>query len=105
MLLRADDGRYGDTPFRIDASNSNYVKLDNRITTRLFGEISQKSGDLLFSKTGYLIGIIVNNDYCSVLGDFTASHTLKTGDNPEPKTSVVLGDLQTRWSRLPIKLQ
>ncbi len=105
VLVRADDGRYGDTPLRIEAGNPSYVKLDNRITTRLFGEIAPKRGDLVFSKTGDLIGIMVNNDYCAVLGDFAASHVLKAGDNPEPRTSVVLGDLQTRWSRLPIRLQ
>lgn len=105
VLLRADDGRYGETPFRIDPANSNYVKMDNRITTRLFGEISPKRGDLVFSKTGDLIGIMVNSDYCAVLGDFTAAYTLKTGDNPDPKTSTILGDAQSRWSRLPIRLQ
>jgi len=105
VLVRADDGRYGDTPFRIDASNSSYVKLDNRITTRLFGEIAPKRGDLVFSKTGDLIGVMVNSDYCAVLGDFAAAFTLKTGENPETKTSVILTDVQTRWSRLPIKLQ
>lgn len=105
VLVRADDGRYGDTPFRIDAANAGYVKLDNRITTRLFGEIAPKRGDLVFSKTGELIGLMVNSDYCALLGDFGAAHVLKTGDNPEPKTSQLLSDLQTRWSRLPIKLQ
>ncbi len=105
VLVRADDGRYGDTPFRIDASNASYVKLDNRIVTRLFGEIAPKRGDLVFSKTGDLIGIMVNGDYCAVLGNFTAAYTLKAGDNPEPKTSVILGDVYTRWTRLPMKLQ
>jgi X-X-X-Leu-X-X-Gly heptad repeat protein len=105
VLVRSDDGRYGDTSLRIDASNSNYVKLDNRISTRLFGEIAPKRGDLVFSKTGDIIGIMVNNDYCAVLGDFAAAYTLKTGDNPEPKTSAILSDIQSRWTRLPIKLQ
>ena len=105
VLVRADDGRYGETPFRIDPASTNYVKLDNRITTRLFGEIAPKRGDLVFSKTGDLIGIMVNNDYCAVLGSFAASYVLRAGDNPDPKTSVILSDLQTRWSRLPIKLQ
>ena len=105
VLVRADDGRYGDTPFRIDQSNSDYVKLDNRISTRLFGEIAPKRGDLVFSKTGELIGIMVNSDFCAVLGNFTPAFTLKTGETPEPKTSVILGDVQTRLSRLPIKLQ
>jgi hypothetical protein len=105
VLVRADDGRYGETPFRIDASNSSYVKLDNRIVTRLFGEIAPKRGDLVFSKTGEIIGIMVNSDYCAVLGNFTPAYTLKTGDNPEPKTSVILSDVYTRLQRLPIKLQ
>lgn len=105
VLLRADDGRYGETPFRIDSGNPQYVKLDNRIVTRLFGEIAPKRGDLVFSKTGDLIGIMVNNDYCAVLGNFTPAHTLRAGENPEPKTSVILSDLQTRWQRLPFKLQ
>jgi len=105
VLVRADDGRYGDTPFRLDPTNSSYVKLDNRITTRLFGEIAPKRGDLVFSKTAELIGIMVNNDYCAVLGNFTPAYTLKTGDNPEPKTSTILGEAYTRWTRLPARLQ
>ena len=105
VLVRADNGSYGDTPFRIDASNSSYVKLDNRVVTRLFGEIAPKRGDLVFSKTGDLIGIMVNSDYCAVLGDFASAFTLKTGEKPEPKTSVILSDVQARWSRLPLKLQ
>jgi X-X-X-Leu-X-X-Gly heptad repeat protein len=105
VLLRADDGRYGDTPFRLDPTNSNYVKLDNRVVTRLFGEIAPKRGDLVFSKTGDLIGIMVNNDYCAVLGNFTPVYTLKTGDNPDPKTSVILGEAYTRLLRLPARLQ
>jgi len=105
VLVRADDGRYGDTPFRLDPSNASYVKLDNRIVTRLFGEIAPKRGDLVFSKTGDLIGIMVNSDYCAVLGNFTPAYTLKTGDNPDPKTSAILGEAYTRWMRLPSRLQ
>ena len=105
VLVRADDGRYGETPFRIDMASASYVKLDNRIVTRLFGEISPKRGDLVFSKTGDLIGMMVNNEYCAVLGNFAPAYTLKTGDNPEPKTSTILGEAWTRLQRLPLKLQ
>lgn len=105
VLVRADDGRYGDTPFRIDQSNPNYVKLDNRIATRLFGEIAPKRGDLVFSQTGDLIGIMVNSDYCAVLGNFAAAQELKTGDKPQPATGGILAEIQARWARLPAKLQ
>jgi X-X-X-Leu-X-X-Gly heptad repeat protein len=106
VVVRADDGKYGETPFRIDAANPGYVKLDNRIVTRLFGEFAPKRGDLVFSQTGDLIGLMVNNDYCAVLGDFTAAHTLPAGeDATQPKTSVIFSDLAARYQRLPIKLQ
>lgn len=105
VLVRADDGRYGETPLRIDPDSNSYLKLDNRIVTRLFGEISPKRGDLVFSKSGELIGILVNSDYCAVLGDFTPAYTVKTGDNPQPAMSGVVSDLQSRWARLPQKLQ
>ena len=105
VLVRADDGRYGETPLRIDPSSNSYLKLDNRIVTRLFGEISPRRGDLVFSKSGELIGILVNNDYCAVLGDFTPANTVKMGDNPQPPMSGVITDLQNRWARLPPKLQ
>jgi hypothetical protein len=105
VLVRADDGHYGETPFRIDAANASYVKLDNRISTQLFGEISPKRGDLVFSQSGDIIGIMVNSDYCAVLGNFTPAYTLKTGDTPEPRTGVILSEAYTRWQRLPYKLQ
>ncbi len=105
VLVRADNGHYGETTLRIDPTSSSHVKLDSRIVTRLFGEIAPKRGDLVFSKTGELIGIMVNGEYCAVLGDFGSAFTLKTGDNPSPGTKGLLTDLQARWARLPVKLQ
>ena len=106
VLVRADDGRYGETPFRIDASNPGYVRVDNRILTRLFGEIPPKRGDLMFAQTGELIGIMVNNEYCAVLGDFTVAQTLPVGENVEQEnTATVFRSLQSRWSRLPERLR
>ncbi len=106
VLVRAEDGKYGETPFRIDASNPGYVKVDNRIVTRLFGEFAPRRGDLMFSRQGDLIGLMVNNEYCAVLGDFRPSQTLPVGEGPAlGKTGPIFADLATRWQRLPIKLQ
>ena len=106
LLVRADDGKYGETPFRIDASNPGYVQVDNRIVTRLFGEFSPKSGDLMFSKQGDLIGIMVNNSYCAVLTSFRPSQTLKTGDKTaQPKTGPIFSSLAAQLQSLPAKLQ
>jgi X-X-X-Leu-X-X-Gly heptad repeat protein len=106
LLVRADDGKYGETPFRIDPASPGYVKVDNRIVTRLFGEIAPKRGDLMFSKQGDLIGLMVNNDYCAVLGDFRAAQTLPVGEDVvQPKTSAIFAELGARLQRLPFKLQ
>lgn len=106
VLVRADDGRYGETQVRIDANNRNYLRLDNRIVTRIFGEISPKRGDLVFAKTGEIIGIMVNNEYCAVLGNFAASHTFQLGENvTQPGTEAVFRDLSARLRRLDARLQ
>ena len=106
LLVRADDGKYGETPFRIDAANPGYVQVDNRIVTRLFGEFAPRSGDLMFSKQGDLIGIMVNNGYCAVLTSFSASQTFKTGaDVAQSKTGAAFADLARRLQLLPMKLQ
>ncbi|MFI5335943.1 MAG: hypothetical protein ACHQ5A_04120 [Opitutales bacterium] len=106
VLVRADDGKYGETPFRIDPANPGYVKVDNRIVTRLFGEIAPRRGDLMFSKQGDLIGLLVNGDYCAVLGDFQPSQTLTVGEGAAlGKTGPIFADLAARWQRLPYKLQ
>ncbi len=106
LLVRADDGKYGETPFRIDTANPGYVQVDNRIVTRLFGEFAPKSGDLMFSKQGDLIGIMVNNGYCAVLSNFRASESFKSGDDvTQPKTGSSFKQLSIRLQSLPIKLQ
>ena len=106
VLVRPDDGKYGETPFRIDQSNPGYVRVDNRIVTRLFGEFAPRRGDLMFSRQGDLIGLMVNNDYCAVLGDFRASQTLPVAEGAAlGKTGSIFADLSARWQRLPFKLQ
>lgn len=106
VLVRAEDGRYGETVVRIDAANRGYLKVDNRISTRLFGEIAPRRGDLVFAKTGELIGLMVNSDYCAVLGNFAASHSFQLGDDvTQPGTEAVFRALSARYYRLDAKLR
>jgi len=55
VLVRADDGHYGENVAAHRPHEQFLRELDNRIVTRLFGEIAPKRGDLVFSKTGDLI--------------------------------------------------
>ncbi|MBA3849568.1 MAG: hypothetical protein C0502_06175 [Opitutus sp.] len=106
VLVRAEDGRYGETQVRIDAAHRGYLRVDNRISTRLFGEIAPKRGDLVFAKTGEIIGIMVNSDYCAVLGNFSAAASFQLGENiAQTGTEAVFRSLSARLTRLGPKLQ
>ncbi|MEO6568239.1 MAG: hypothetical protein ABIO94_05705, partial [Opitutaceae bacterium] len=73
VLVNGGGKGYGEVSFKLDASMPNYVRVDNRIFKRLFGDFAPSRGDLVFSKTGELLGIMVNNDFCAVIRNFTPS--------------------------------
>jgi hypothetical protein len=97
---------YGEVPFKVDPQTPQYVRMDNRIIKHLIGDFTPTAGDLVFSKTGDLIGIMVNSDYCAVIGDFLHHRTIKTGeDTLDQHTSSIFADRNARLLRLPSRLQ
>jgi hypothetical protein len=60
----------------------------------------------VFSKSGELLGMMVNSDYCVLLKDFTPMATIPAGDDtPSPHTSALLDSLSARVQGMPIELQ
>jgi len=105
-LLIANGGTgYGEVPFKLDPADPRYVRMDNRLVRRLFGDFSPSRGDLVLSKTGELLGIMVNSEYCAIVTNFLPAQTLRTGDAGNQRTSVVFTDLAGRLARLPLRLQ
>ncbi len=106
VLVNGGGKGYGEVGFKLDASQPGFVRVDNRIFKRIFGDFSPSRGDLVFSKTGELLGIMVNSDYCALLGNFTPAKTMKTGDDVKTQvTSQILDDLSARYRALPLPLQ
>ncbi len=106
VLVSGNGKGYGEVGFKLDASQPGYVRVDNRFFKRLFGDFAPSRGDLVLSKTGELLGIMVNSDYCAVVNNFVVSRTLPAGDNLGPRhTSTVLNELYARVFSLPLKLQ
>jgi hypothetical protein len=106
VLISNGGAGYGEVNFRLDPTLPRYVQMDNRLMKRLFGTFSPSRGDLVLSKTGELLGIMVNGDYCVILNDFSALKTLRTGDNvKEQHTGAMFQDLSNRLRALPLKLQ
>ena len=106
VLISGGGKGYGEVGFKLDATESNFVRVDNRIFKRLFGDFAPSRGDLVFSKTGELLGIMVNSDYCALLKDFTPTKTIRTGDDIVAQhTGSLLDGLSARVLALPLKLQ
>lgn len=106
VLINASGFGYGEVSFKLDAAQQGYVRVDNRLMKRLFGDFAPSKGDLVFSKTGELLGIMVNNDYCAVVNNFLPSRSLKTGDDiMAQETGTILDAMVSRYRSLPLRLQ
>jgi X-X-X-Leu-X-X-Gly heptad repeat protein len=106
VLIDADGRGYGEVGFKLDPTEPGFVRVDNRFFKRLSGDFAPKRGDLVFAKTGELLGIMVNNDYCAVLKNFASSKTIRTGpDIRDQSTGALFDDLIARVRSMPSKLQ
>ena len=106
VLISGGGQGYGEVGFKLDAEHRGYVRVDNRLFKRLFGDFAPSRGDLVFSKSGELLGIMVNSDYCLLLGDFTPMVTIASGEEkPAEKTGGLLDSLSERVRQMPIELQ
>lgn len=106
VLISGGGAGYGEVAFKLDATQPGYVQVDNRLMKRLFGDFSPTRGDLVFSKTGELLGIMVNNDYCALVTNFLPSYSLPTGDDLKDRpTGPILDSIIARYRLLPLKLQ
>jgi len=106
VLISSGGAGYGQVPFKLDPTNPSYVRMDNRLVRRLFGDFSPSSGDLVLSQTGELLGIMVNSDYCALVNNFLPAQTIRTGDDLTLRpTSVPLNELIRRRQQLPLRMQ
>ena len=106
VLIDGGGRGYGEVGFKLDPSEPGFVRVDNRLFKRLFGDFAPKRGDLVFAKTGELLGIMVNDDYCAVLKNFSPMKTIRTGtDIKSQGTGALFDSLIARVRVMPIKLQ
>lgn len=106
VLIDGDGRGYGEVGFKLDPAEPGFVRVDNRLFKRLFGDFAPKRGDLVFAKTGELLGLMVNSDYCALLKSFAAAQTIRTGpDIRDQATGALFDSLGARARALPVKLQ
>jgi len=106
VLISGRGKGYGAVGIKLDPDHPGYVQVDNRFFKRLFGDFAPSRGDLVFSQTGELLGIMVNSDYCALVKDFTPLETIQTGaDVASQQTAPLLDGLGARVRSLPLDLQ
>jgi hypothetical protein len=106
VVVGAQGDYYGQSSFQIELNTPQYVKLDRNLLKGLFGKFNPSRGDLVFSRTGELLGIMANSTYCLVLHDFTAMATFQFGPDVRAQhTGNTLSRLYSYVFNLPIRLQ
>ncbi len=106
ILVGAKESYYGECRFQIEVGTTGYVRLDSNFIRSLFGQFNPSRGDLVFSKTGELLGIMANNNYCMMIQKMDASATFKFGqDIRAQKPGDTLSRLYAFVAGLPSKLQ
>jgi len=106
VVIGAQADNYGESSFQIEPNMPYYVKLDHKLFNPLFGKFNPSRGDLVFSRTGDLLGIMANSTYCLMLRSFTQAATFSFGtDLRGQHTGDTLSQLYGAIFRLPLKLQ
>jgi hypothetical protein len=106
VLIDGKGRGYGEVGFKLDPTHPGYVRVENRFFKRIFGDFAPKRGDLVFSKTGEFLGVMVNNDYCAVVRDFSPLQEIRPGDEIRAQgIGARLDSVVARVQSLPLDLQ
>ena len=102
VLISSGGQGYGELPFKLDPANPGYVKVDNRLVRRLFGDFSPSRGDIVLSKTGELLGLMVSSDTCALVTNFLPQRGLPLADDLKATpTGPILELVAKRYQLLP----
>lgn len=102
ILIDEKGEYYGEVEFKLTANTPGYVRMQSKVFSRIFGDFSPSKGDLVFSKTGELLGLMVDGRYCVLIDNLVVDETLRLGmrfENDEFKK--VIASLRNRYDQLP----
>lgn len=102
VLVNARGSYYGEVEFKLDARTPGYVKMSSKIVSRMFGEFSPSKGDLVLSKTGELLGVMVDRNYCALVSELLVSDSVPIGASfSRNRLERAVDTLKDRYSDLP----
>lgn len=106
VVVGKSEDYYGEVDFQLDAENPVYLKMKRRTIGGLFSGSLPKRGDLVFTRQGELLGLMVNDDYCVLLRPPAVTRKVRLGPEiANQQTGTLIEELATRLHGLPSKLQ
>ncbi|MBL9128303.1 MAG: hypothetical protein JNL97_11675 [Verrucomicrobiales bacterium] len=106
VVIGGEESYYGESAFRLSPDAAGYVHMERSTFRRLLGDFAPRRGDLAFTKTGELLGILVNGEQCLVpdgaalVGAFAGGGRGDVGAN-----GTVIRSAQAVLDRLPAALR
>ncbi len=94
LLIRCNEGKYGSFKLQLIHGRPNYFKVPSSLKTRLFGSLSPRPGDLVFSRNGKLLGIMVSTSEALRLSNLTCIETFRAG---KTRNRVKLQEAYQNW--------
>lgn len=91
VVIGGEESYYGESAFRLNPESAGYVQMERSTFRRLLGDFAPRRGDLAFTKTGELLGILVNGDQCLILdtAELLPAFRCTERQNPGPNAAIV----------------
>ena len=105
FIMKKDGRKFGEVIFQMDPKNRDYVKLDKSFIRSMMGEFSPTQGDLVFSQTGELLGIMANSRYCHIIQKVTPAAAVMFGKNDSDGMASTLAQMNRLIASKPYELR
>ena len=105
FIMKRDGRKFGEAVFQIDPQTSGYVKMDKSFIRSIFGEFNPAQGDLVFSQTGELLGVMANSKYCRVITNVVPADAVVFGKNDSNAVARKLANLAKAINAKPLELR
>lgn len=106
VIIGGEESYYGETAFRLAPETPGYVQMERSTFRRLLGEFSPRRGDLAFSKTGEILGLLVNGDQCLILEGLNGLPAFRCGERQDAGSNgTIIRSAQGILDRLPSPLR
>ena len=106
VLVGCAGAYYGEASFQMDAATPKHIWLPRERFVKLVGKFAPARGDLVFNKSGELLGVMANAEYCVVFTDLAIGGVIPLGPAFKSAASAeVLVGQKARVAQLPKPVQ